>query len=133
LDDLNDLPGFAGCRYFVNSANGVSMGWLDETVPGCAANGSIDVRSLMALVGGRVGETIVGRVAVRVYVERTGPYTKRQANNILRTVALREWHGIPCADRDELDALLRQHREQARRGHLAALGIGSDSAGGIKA
>ena len=93
--NVNEIFGRLGGDYFVNSADGIPMDRVEEIFPTARANGSVPSEKFHGLTDrdGKlilIEDLIVGHVAIRKYIEsigvelRGGPYTKRQANNLLR-------------------------------------------------
>jgi hypothetical protein len=115
----------------VNSAHSVSVDWVTKYFPDATGEGALHFDDLRELLGtDRVGDTIVGRVAIRRYVEdglldRTGKrYSRVGCNKIVGEMDfLSNARGLPFTYCTSMDSYLDAHVKRAAAAHRDALEI----------
>ena len=113
-----NLLGYAGERFYVNSAHAISRDQVDELFSKEAApDGSIPLLWATDQSGGEV----IGRVALctltqNLLSEITGQeYSKRQAQRLVKQMDfVSSWHGLPVTCISSLEPFVSEHISQAR-------------------
>ncbi len=113
-----NLLGYAGERFYVNSAHAISRDQVDELFSKEAAfDGSIPLLWATDQSGGEV----IGRIALCTLTrdllsEITGQeYSKRQAQRLVKQMGfLSSWHGLPVTRVSSLEAFVSEHISRAR-------------------
>jgi hypothetical protein len=130
--------GLEGNDFYVNSADNRGREYLDEHFPQVSIRGSVELTAIHEMVCNQeqveIGDLIVGRVAIRKYIEDSGvrvrnnqlPYEKRQANNLkkkadfIQTLEVSSEYSLKWTLTSSLDSFMDQQAEAGRIAHRTA-------------